>query len=402
MDADSMVTGKLDRAQHQYLGAARGQLEHLLVGDGVELARVRDQAWVGGEDALDVGVDLASVGVERGGERDGGRVRAAPAERRHLVRGRDALEAGDEHDRALRERVVDPPRSDLEHLGARVVGIGDDSRLRAGERDRGVAEVVDRHRGERARDPLPDREQHVELARMRGRRDLVGEVDQVVGRPTHRGQNADDVVPRVARGHQPPRDRLQPLRPFDRRPAELLDEETHGETLPASRWWIGNARAGAADQPSRLGPRRGARAVESGGLENRWARKRPVGSNPTPAAPIHAEARMVPRDNNLVYSECHERRAYPLLSGRGGLAAGAHTPNSRSPIRLLGQDDRSERGPYRSHRRSPLFSTLMDGLQNDPMHPAFIPPRPPLWLSLAKGAIGVLILLGLLIYALVS
>jgi len=44
----------------------------------------------------------------------------------------------------------------------------------------------------------------------------------------------------------------------------------------------------------------------------------------------------------------------------------------------------------------------MDGLQNDPTHPAFLPPRPPLWLSLAKGAIGVLILLGLLIYALVS
>ena len=42
------------------------------------------------------------------------------------------------------------------------------------------------------------------------------------------------------------------------------------------------------------------------------------------------------------------------------------------------------------------------GPQNDPMHPAFSPPRPPLWLSLAKGAIGVLILLGLLIYALVG
>lgn len=49
----------------------------------------------------------------------------------------------------------------------------------------------------------------------------------------------------------------------------------------------------------------------------------------------------------------------------------------------------------------PLFSPLMDGLQNDPTHPAFSP-RPPLWLSLAKGAIGVLILLGLLTYALVS
>jgi hypothetical protein len=39
------------------------------------------------------------------------------------------------------------------------------------------------------------------------------------------------------------------------------------------------------------------------------------------------------------------------------------------------------------------------GPQNDPMHPAF---SPPLWVSLAKGAIGVLILLGVLIYVLVG
>ena len=234
MDADSVVAGELDRAQHQHLGAGRGQLEHLLVRDGVELARLGNEARVGREDALDVGVDLARVGLERGGERDRGRVRAAPAERRHLVRGRDALEAGDEHDRALRERVVDPPRADLEHLRARVLGVGDDARLRAGERDRGVAEVVDRHRGERARDPFPDREQHVELARVRSRRDLVGQLDQVVGRPAHRREDADDVVSGLARGHEPPRDRLQPLRAGDRGTAELLDDEAHGETLPAS------------------------------------------------------------------------------------------------------------------------------------------------------------------------
>ena len=136
VDADSMVTGELDRAQHQHLGAGRGQLEHLLVRDGVELAGLRDEARVGREDALDVGVDLARVRFERGRERDRGRVRAAAAERRHLLRGRDALEAGDEHDRALGERFVDPPRADLEHLRARVVGVGDDARLRAGERDR--------------------------------------------------------------------------------------------------------------------------------------------------------------------------------------------------------------------------------------------------------------------------
>jgi hypothetical protein len=40
------------------------------------------------------------------------------------------------------------------------------------------------------------------------------------------------------------------------------------------------------------------------------------------------------------------------------------------------------------------------GTQNDPMHPAFSS-RPPLWLSLAKGAVGVSIFLGLLIYAVI-
>ena len=38
----------------------------------MELARLRDEPRVGREDALDVRVDLADVGPERGGERDGG------------------------------------------------------------------------------------------------------------------------------------------------------------------------------------------------------------------------------------------------------------------------------------------------------------------------------------------
>ena len=199
VDADSMVAGELDRAQHQDLGAGRGQLQHLLVRDGVELACLGNDARIGREDPLDIGVDLAGVGVECGCERDGRRVRPAPAERRHLELGRDALEAGDEHDRAPRKRLVDPLWADLEHLRARVLGVGDDARLRAREGDRGVPEVVDRHRGERARDPFTDREQHVELARVRGRRNLMGQVDEVVGRPAHRREDADDVVSGVAR-----------------------------------------------------------------------------------------------------------------------------------------------------------------------------------------------------------
>ena len=81
---------------------------------------------VGGEDAVHVGVDLADVGVQRGGERDGGGVRAAPAERGDVLGVlRDALEAGDDRDRALVER-------------ARAAGPGVTSMIRA----RPCAEVV--------------------------------------------------------------------------------------------------------------------------------------------------------------------------------------------------------------------------------------------------------------------
>ena len=46
----------------------------------VELAGLGHDARVGGVDAVDVGVDLAGVGVEDGGEGDGGGVGAAAAE----------------------------------------------------------------------------------------------------------------------------------------------------------------------------------------------------------------------------------------------------------------------------------------------------------------------------------
>src|SRR3712207_7798011 len=67
-----------------------------------------------------------------------------------------------------------PPRSTLfpyttlfRSLAVRRVG--HDPRLRAGERDCAVAEVVDRHRAERVRDPLAHGDEHVHLARVRKR-----------------------------------------------------------------------------------------------------------------------------------------------------------------------------------------------------------------------------------------
>ena len=90
---------ELDRAHLQHLGAERGQLQHFLEGDLVEALRARHDARVGGVDAVDVGVDVAAVGLDRGGDRHRRGVGAAAAERGDaagvLVH---ALEAGDHRD----------------------------------------------------------------------------------------------------------------------------------------------------------------------------------------------------------------------------------------------------------------------------------------------------------------
>ena len=84
-----------------------------------------------------------------------------------------------------------------------------------------VAEVDDRHRGERARDPLADRDQHVELARV-GPRPTSRAPDRAARRscrPSPRGRRRRGCPPRAP--DEALRHRLQPLGARDRRPAEL-------------------------------------------------------------------------------------------------------------------------------------------------------------------------------------
>ena len=183
VDPHAVGARVLDRAQLQHLGARGRHLEHLLEAD--EAAACGRRGRSAGRRVKtpgDVGVDLAHLGADRGGQRDRGRVRAAATERGHVAARRHALEAGDEHDQVLVERLADPVGAHVEDPRLRVRGVGDDPRLRAGQRDRPVAEVVDRHRAQRAGDPLAGREQHVHLARVGSRRDLLGHRDQLVGR----------------------------------------------------------------------------------------------------------------------------------------------------------------------------------------------------------------------------
>jgi hypothetical protein len=48
-----------------------------------------------------------------------------------------------------------------------------------------------------------------------------------------------------------------------------------------------------------------------------------------------------------------------------------------------------------------LWRVTIRRVQNDPMHPAFLPPRRPLWQSLVLSAIGPLLAIGFLIYLIV-
>jgi hypothetical protein len=234
VDRHAVVPSVLDGPQHEHLRPGRRELEHLLVADRGQLAGAGDDARVGGEDAVDVGVDLADVGVERGRHRDRGRVRAAAPERRHVRVGGNALESRDDRDLPGRERVADAVPADLDDARAPVGGVGDDARLRAGERNRVAAEVDDRHREQRDRDLLARGEEHVLLARVRPRGDGARERDELVGRVAHRRDDDADLASGLGRLDDAARHALDALGVADGGAAVLLDDESHAGSVVTS------------------------------------------------------------------------------------------------------------------------------------------------------------------------
>ncbi len=228
VDGNVVATGVLDAAQHQHLGTARGELEHLLERDRVHPVGVGHDARVGGEDAVDVGVDLAHVGVQCRGQRDGGGVRAAAAQRGDVLAVlADALEAGDQDDQALVEGVPQPARCDVDDLGVAVGAGGDHAGLRPGERAGLRAEGGNGHRDQRVGDPLARGQQHVHLPRRRRRAHLLGEVEQVIGGVAHRRDDYDDVIALLLCFDDSLSDPADPLGVRHRGSAVFLHDESH-------------------------------------------------------------------------------------------------------------------------------------------------------------------------------
>ena len=162
-------------------------------------------------------------------------------------------------------RAADPVGAHVEDPRLRVRRVRHDPRLGPGERDRAVAEVVDRHGAQRAGHPLARRQQHVHLARVRVRRDLLGVGDQAVGLLAARAQDRHDAVPGLALGDDPLGGALEAFGVGDRRAPELHDDGCgdRGEGGKDKRrgTWVGHEHAPLAPPgPGRRAPRRPAAA----------------------------------------------------------------------------------------------------------------------------------------------
>jgi gamma-glutamyltranspeptidase/glutathione hydrolase len=107
-------------------------------------------------------------------------------------------------------------------LGVR--GVGHDPRLGARQRDGAVAEVVDGHGAQGAGHALAGRQQHVHLARVGVRRDLVGVGDEAVGLLAARAEDGHDAVPGLALGDDALGGALEALGVGHRGASELHDD----------------------------------------------------------------------------------------------------------------------------------------------------------------------------------
>ena len=184
------------RTDLQHLGALRGQLQHVFEGDSVEPARLRDHPRVGGIDPVDVGVDIAAVGMDSGGNRNRGGVGTAAPERGDSPRLRiDALEAGDHSDLLAFPETIDQFGAvDLENP-RRCMGVaGFDRDLPALPGARLNADRLQRNRQQPGGDLFAGRDNGVIFARVVHRRGLTAPFHQFIGLAGHRRHHHGDVM----------------------------------------------------------------------------------------------------------------------------------------------------------------------------------------------------------------
>ena len=229
---DAEFLREFDRARLHYLGAGAGHFEQLVVGNLVELLGVGHDPRIAGEDSIDVGKDLAGVGIERAGQRDRGQVGAAPAEGRDCAVGILALKTGDDDDVVIGQQGMNLSRRDICDLRPGMRAVRQDARFRAGQGNGFPAEGVHGHGGQGARGQLAGGEQRIELALRRLRRSLARQLDQAVGHAGHGGDDGHDAATAPLRFDQALGHLSDALGSSNGSAAVLLDDQAHGKAGP--------------------------------------------------------------------------------------------------------------------------------------------------------------------------
>ena len=227
LEGHSKFLGEFDRTGLHHLGAAAGHLEHLVVGDRLDLSCRRDDAWVAGVDAVHISEDLAGIGIHGRSKSDGGEIRSTTSEGGDGPIAGLSLKSCDDDDLTLGEVLLDLVRGDVADLGLGVDAVGDDARLCSGEGDCLAAHALDRHGGEGHRGLLSRGEKDVHLALGGLAGNLAGQLDQGICDPRHRRNHGDNRVSRTLSLEKTLRDVGDALGIGDRGAAIFLDDERH-------------------------------------------------------------------------------------------------------------------------------------------------------------------------------
>ena len=222
-----MVPGQLHAAAVEHLGALLRHLEHVVVGDGLQLPRFGQLPGVGGVDAVDVGVDVAGVGLEKGGQGDSRGVRAAAAQGRDLAGLGDALEAGDEDDAPVGQRPADAAAGDVVNPGVAEAAVGADAGLPAGQGLGGKAQRMELHGHVGHGDLLAHGEEQVGLPFGRVTADGLGLPEQAVGGVAPGGEDGDDGVAVLPGFRNAPCGAQKTFGAGEGAAAELLNDQCH-------------------------------------------------------------------------------------------------------------------------------------------------------------------------------
>ena len=211
----------------QHLCTQRCQLQHLIIGDGVQLLGILYDTRIGSVNAVYVGVNLAEIRAERCCNGNCGGVRAAAAERSHVAHLVNALETCNNNDAAVIQLCLEALACDTLDAGIRVVAVGLQTDLPAGQGYDRKAQLLDGHRQQRHGDHLAGVEQNVHLTLRRTVVQLGSLYDQIIRGIALRGYNYNNLIACLCGLGNNVRNILQSLGVGNRSAAELLHNKTH-------------------------------------------------------------------------------------------------------------------------------------------------------------------------------